>query len=136
MGVNHTRQGGSSEHVQVTSTLKLSGTSDKNYTFLSKGSYYCQVQLTDETVVSKSSQAFQVLDEDEYTQAATSCYERTFIDHVKSCAIDLAPSTDHPPTDTIGTAVTQAGTATTQLGESTTPPTTTGQGKYLLLGIV
>ena len=106
--------------MQVTSTLKLSGTSDKNYTFLSKGSYYCQVQLTDKTVVSIPSQAFQVLDEDEYTQAATSCYERTFIDHTESCAVDS--------TDT-STAVTQAGTATTQLDESSTS-TTTAQGTY------
>ena len=70
-GVSHTRTGGNGAHVLVTSTIKISGTSNQNFAFIAEGFYYCQVQMTDMTVVVNSSQRFQVLNRDEYVQAST-----------------------------------------------------------------
>ena len=85
-GVGHTRTGGNGDHVQVTSTLNVSGTSNQRFAFLGEGFYYCQVQMTDMVVIANSSQRFHVLSRDDYVQAATSCDERTFIANVESCA--------------------------------------------------
>ena len=126
-GVNHTRLGGSGEKVQVTSTLKLSGTSNKSSVFLSEGSYYCQVQLMDRDVLLKTSQAFRVLNTDEHVQASTDCCERTFIDSVESCAAYevVIPSTDRPTTK----AGTQVGSTArpTAVASSTTSAATATQ---------
>ena len=102
-GVGHIRMGGNGDHVQVTSTLNVSGTSNQRFTFLGEGFYYCLVQMTDKVVVSNSSQRFQVLGQDQYVQAATSCDERTFIANVESCAAYevTAPTTQHQTTTDI-----------------------------------
>ena len=135
-GVGHTRTGGNGDHVQVTSTLNVSGTSDQRFAFLGEGFYYCQVQMTDMTVVANSSQRFQVLSRDEYVQASTNCRERTFYDNVESCAayeVTTTDSTTSPiPTTTLD--ANNGDTTTTPQNTSanpTTEPTSTsseGQG--------
>ena len=82
------------DHVQITSTLALSGTSNQNAAFINgPGSYYCRVQATtcstesDVSIESNNSQSFQVLSRDEHLQAASDCSKRNFIANVQSCDV-------------------------------------------------
>ena len=146
-GVNHTRTGGNGVHVQVTSTINVSGTSNQNFAFLGEGFYYCQVQLTDMTVVTNSSQRFQVLNRDEYVQASTFCSERTFIASVESCAAYAVTVTvNHTTTDIATQATTQINYKEGSITQSVQPTTlidnqfeseiTTMMWVYVLLAVV
>ena len=86
VGINHTRSGGNGADVQVSSTLQIGETS-QNAAYLGQGFYYCQVWMIEIPSTSNFSQRFQVLNQDGYLQAASSCSGKTFTDPVQTCAV-------------------------------------------------
>ena len=88
VGTNETRKGGNGEHIVISSTLTITGSSFQHVAAsLAQGSYYCRVNIANRSLVSNSSQQFIVLDEDSYLQAAARCSDATLITRERACAI-------------------------------------------------
>jgi hypothetical protein len=63
----------------VSSTLAISAMSPQvNVANLVQGSYYCRVEVDEQTMLSNSSQPFIVLEEDTYFQLAAPCIDVSF----------------------------------------------------------
>lgn len=124
-GTNETRrEGGNGEHVVISSILAISGSESppENVASLAVGSYYCQVQVNDETMQANSSQQFKALDPDEYLQSATSCTERNFIAGDSACAVHNIPTTTSPNPSAVDSD------STSSVQEDTTSKSTLSDG--------
>lgn len=89
VGVNVTRTGGNlGEAVEVRSTLSISALpSPVPVTNLVQGSYYCRVEVNEQTMLSNSSQSFSALAREEYFQTADICVDGGFTVRENSCAV-------------------------------------------------
>ena len=145
VGVNVTRTGGNGEAVEVRSTLSISAPSPPvpsvPFTNLTQGSYYCRVEVDEQTMLSNSSQPFIALDveSDEYLQSAVPCDPgRDFSATVResACAVhsidkDSATTDPDPFTSPLDiTTSLEEGTSTSSNdgGQPTNPPPPSSPG--------
>ncbi len=137
VGIDVIRTGGNGEVVVVRSTLGISAISPQaNVASLDQGSYYCRVEVDEQTMLSNSSQPFIVLEEDAYLQAAVPCTDMSFNPITESaCAVhkiteESTTANSDPVTSHFdATSSLEEDGASTTSTDTTTPPSSSDPGR-------
>ena len=137
IGVNVTKTGGNGVAVEIRSTLSISAEQPQvNVANLVPGSYYCRVEVDDQTMLSNSSQPFIVNEEGEYFQFGKSCTGTSFNPVTEiACAVhSIAEHSTTNPDSSISdldtTSLPEEGISTTSSngGQPTDPPSPSSPG--------